>query len=690
MGTSTFSGGWGGNLTLEILSAWNSQNTAGNYSTLNVQVFLSASSYAMISTAETRPLTMTIGDGSEIVQVNPSISYGQRKALLQKDYRINHNADGTKPQFNISAKFDINISNYGSATATQAIKLPDIKRASTSDDISGNVGSAVTINISKQMSTFRHTLKFDFKGLTGTIASLVDTSYTWTIPNSFATMLPNSLSGTGTLIVETYTNTSEKVGENRYTITATIPDTATYKPTLASVSLSDANTATGSLITGTNFVRILSRPKVTFGTATGKNGSTIKSYNAEVVGKNKFITGNGSNFDMLDFTGSAVIRATVTDSRGLTSAPVDTTINVLDYFLPQTVSAKITRAQSDPNVFQLSPIVEIAPLTVGGIQKNQLKIKVEVAPYDTGVYTVDNGPATNTWSTISKMNGELLNLGGSYDKAKSWLVRVTVSDSFNTAMPIGQTVSSEFALMVKTPNGVSFGKIWERGIIDAQGDVYVSGDISTQANVNVTGTILKSGKEIQHYQMTDNTGKITRLDNIDLNTIINDTKPIAVYATANMPISGHGYYYLEVFQHASGNAYVLQRVTTRAYAGGLRVFERIREGGTWGAWVELMTVNSPQMINTGWVSTGVSGVYYKQTGDIVTVKISVTTTANQNLDIGSVPASLVPANGLMLRVASWTTDQSFGRNLQVGTSGGMTLISSSRGDEIRTQVSWTI
>lgn len=481
MGTSTFSGGWGNNLTLEIFSAWNSQNTAGNYSTLNVQVFLSASSYAMISTAETRPLTMTIDGGSEIVQVNPSISYGQRKALLQKDYRINHNADGTKPQFNISAKFDINISNYGSATATQAIKLPDIKRASTSSNISGTLGSAVTINISKQMSTFRHTLKFDFKGLTGTIASLVDTSYAWTIPNSFATMLPNSLSGTGTLIVETYTNTSEKVGENRYTITATIPDTATYKPTLASVSLSDANTVTGSLITGTNFVRIMSRPKVTFGTATGKNGSTIKSYNAEVVGKNKFITGNGSNFDMLDFTGSAVIRATVTDSRGLTSAPVDTTINVLDYFLPQVVSAKITRAQSDPNVFQLSPIVEIAPLTVGGIQKNQLKIKVEVAPYDTGVYSVDNGPATNTWSTISKMNGELLNLGGSYDKAKSWLVRVTVSDSLNTAMPIGQTVSSEFALMVKTPTGVSFGKIWERGIIDAQGDVYVSGKTDTKS-----------------------------------------------------------------------------------------------------------------------------------------------------------------------------------------------------------------
>lgn len=687
MGTSTFSGGWGHNLTLEIFSAWNSQNTAGNYSTLNVQVFLSASSYAMISTAETRPLTMTIDGSSEIVQVNPSINYGQRKALLQKDYRINHNADGTKPQFNISAKFDINISNYGSATATQAIKLPDIKRASTSSNISGTLGSAVTINITRQMSTFKHNLKYDFKGSTGTIATNVDTSYSWTLPTSFADLLPNDLSGTGTLIVETLSG-STVIGENRYTITATIPNTATYKPTLSSVSLSDANTATGSLITGTNFVRIMSRPKVTFGTATGKNGSTIKSYNAEVVGKNKFITGNGSNFDMLDFTGSAVIRATVTDSRGLTSAPIDTTINVLDYFLPQVVSAKITRAQSDPNVFQLSPIVEIAPLTVGGVQKNQLKIKVEVAPYDTGVYSVDNGPATNTWSTISKMNGELLNLGGSYDKAKSWLVRVTVSDSLNTAMPIGQTVSSEFALMVKTPTGVSFGKIWERGIIDAQGDVYVSGNISTQADVNVTGTILKSGKEIQHYQMTDNTGKITRLDSVDLNTIINDTKPIAVYATANVPIAGQNYYYLEVFQHAAGNAYVMQRATLRLT--NVRVFERVRENGIWGSWVELMTVNSPQMINTGWVSTGVSGVYYKRTGDLVSVKFEVTTTANSGMGIGSVPSSLAPANGIMFRVPAWSLDQSIGRNLQINSDGSMTLLSTSRGDLFRHQVSWTI
>ncbi len=160
MGTSNFSGSWGNNLKLEIISGWNTQSTIDNKSKLNVQVFLSASSYAMISTAETRPLTMTIDGGQEIIQINPSISQGQRKQLLNKEYTINHNADGTKPQFNISAKFDINISNYGSATATQAIKLNDIKRASTSSNISGAIGASVTINITRQSTAFKHNIKY--------------------------------------------------------------------------------------------------------------------------------------------------------------------------------------------------------------------------------------------------------------------------------------------------------------------------------------------------------------------------------------------------------------------------------------------------------------------------------------------------------------------------------------------------
>ncbi|WP_242017899.1 DUF859 family phage minor structural protein, partial [Streptococcus agalactiae] len=84
-------------------------------------------------------------------------------------------------------------------------------------------------------------------------------------------------------------------------------NTATYKPKLSSITLSDTNTLTSSIVSGNNFVRIISKVKVDFGSAIGNNGSTITSYNAEIVGKSNSIIGNGSVFDKLDFFGSATI-----------------------------------------------------------------------------------------------------------------------------------------------------------------------------------------------------------------------------------------------------------------------------------------------------------------------------------------------------------------------------------------------
>ncbi|HGI4696960.1 TPA: hypothetical protein ACJSXT_002244, partial [Streptococcus agalactiae] len=124
MGTATYSRSWGNNLTLEILSAWNKPNIASNTSTVNVQVFLKMSSYGYISIGETRPLKITVDGRAETINVNPSINYGQRKLLFAKDYIVNHNSDGNKPLFNISAYYPINFSNYGEATANQSISLP--------------------------------------------------------------------------------------------------------------------------------------------------------------------------------------------------------------------------------------------------------------------------------------------------------------------------------------------------------------------------------------------------------------------------------------------------------------------------------------------------------------------------------------------------------------------------------------
>ncbi|WP_070022231.1 DUF859 family phage minor structural protein [Streptococcus agalactiae] len=674
MGTSTFSGTWGKNLTLDVRTSY-TQNLVGNYSTVTVKVYEKISSYGYIDYPGERTMTIVVDGKSYNESVNVDINYGQTKELGTYSYRINHNSDGSKPKFNVTVTLPINFSNYGSASVTNSVSLPTIKRASTATIVSGNIGSAVAIYIKRQSDTFRHTLKFDFKGLTGTIASLVDTSYSWTLPASLAVLLPNDRSGTGNLIVETYTSDSQKVGENKYTFTATVPDIAAYKPTLASISLSDANTLTGSLITGNNYVRIMSKLKVSFGNSAGASGSTVSSYNAEIVGKSKAIFGNGSVFDMLDFVGTATIRATVTDSRGLVSAPVDMSINVIDYFLPIVTSVKIIRAQSNPDILQVLPFVEISPLKVGGIQKNQLKISVSVAPYNTGVYAVDSGTATGTWSTISKMNGEPLNLGGRYDKSKSWLVRVSVSDSLMSAIPITQPIASEFVLVTKTPNGLAFGKIWERGIIDAKGDVYVD------------GTIYKGSKPIQHLQLSQDNGSAIKFSG-DLNNL----KTTGFYQahntnTTNLPPAVTGSnpsYHIIVQRH--NDLYIKQSATD--FAGTIDSY-RICNNGTWGAWIPIITANSPSQYNSGWVNIG-NGFNYKQVGDMVYLRFDFASNGVTRLSAGNMPTSLTPKD-MMFAITGWTLKVDRQINIQVNSNGLIEWVNpNGYKNNYRGQISWAI
>ncbi|HEO5577504.1 TPA: hypothetical protein VA964_001551 [Streptococcus agalactiae] len=646
MGTSTFSGTWGNNLTLDVRTSY-TQNLVGNYSTVTVKVYEKISSYGYIDYPGERTMTIVVDGKSYNESVNVDINYGQTKELGTYSYRINHNSDGSKPKFNVTVTLPINFSNYGSASVTNSVSLPTIKRASTATIASGNIGSAVAITIKRQSDTFRHTLKFDFKGLTGTIASLVDTSYSWTLPASLSVLIPNDRSGTGTLIVETFTSDSQKIGENKYTFTATVPDIAAYKPILASISLSDANTLTGSLITGNNYVRNMSKLKVSFGNLAGANGSTISSYNAEIVGKGKAIFGNSSVFDMLDFVGVATIRATVTDSRGLTSEPVDVSINVIDYFLPIVTSAKIVRSQQNPDILQVLPFIEIAPVMVGGIQKNQLKMSVSVAPYNTGVYSVDSGSATNTWSTISKMSGAPLNLGGTYDKSKSWLVKVSVSDSLMSAIPITQTISSEFVLVTKAPSGVAFGKIWEHGIIDAKGDVYVD------------GTIYCGDKAIQQKPLALNNGGSFRHDDTDLNSL-QDTGFYCVFRGANRP-AGAGPGYVTVVRHETAN-YAYQQFYDRT---NKTIFTRVLENGVWSGWSEYVKKDSLQ--TTGWITIG-NGFKYRRKGDDIDLMYDFASNGVKRWSVGNMPSSLIPQD-LMFAITGWTLAPDKEIHLQISSSG---------------------
>lgn len=470
MARSNFSGAWGHNLQLEVFSAWNAPNIEGNFSVVNVQVRLIANGYAALWGATGKLLSLNVGGIREDARVDISISQGQVKALWAKDYLVNHNPDGTK-SITISATLHADISNYGSATASFNLPLTNIPRASSITAPNSVIGSNINITVNRAANTFKHAIRCAWYGKNIVIANDVDTSFAWTIPKDFANDIPNSESGWGTLIVETYSG-GKKIGEKSTTFTATVPDDV--KPKLTGFTLTDTNTAAASVVPGEQaFIQILSNIKVNFGQMTGAYGSTITGYYAEIVGKNQSTTTQGGSLGIMNYSGNVTIRASVTDSRGRTSNTIERTVNILEYFTPiLNISAARSGAQS--STLTITRNAKVAPLTVNGVQKNQMKLTFKVAKFGSNDYKVDTGSAGGTWTTVSSLVNSNANLQGEYAANSSWTVLGILEDKF-TSSEFAVNVATEQVVLSYDRYGIGVGKIRERGALDVKGNTYIDG-----------------------------------------------------------------------------------------------------------------------------------------------------------------------------------------------------------------------
>ena len=470
MARSNFSGAWGHNLQLEVFSAWNAPNIEGNFSVVNVQVRLIANGYAALWGATGKLLSLNVGGIREDARVDISISQGQVKALWAKDYLVNHNPDGTK-SITISATLHADISNYGSATASFNLPLTNIPRASSITAPNSVIGSNINITVNRAANTFKHAIRCAWYGKNIVIANDVDTSFAWTIPKDFANDIPNSESGWGTLIVETYSG-GKKIGEKSTTFTATVPDDV--KPKLTGFTLTDTNTAAAGVVPGEQaFIQILSNIKVNFGQMTGAYGSTITGYYAEIVGKNQSTTTQGGSLGIMNYSGNVTIRASVTDSRGRTSNTIERTVNILEYFAPiLSISAICSGAQS--STLTITRNAKVAPLTVNGVQKNQMKLTFKVAKFGSNDYKVDTGPAGGTWTTVSSLVNSNANLQGEYAANSSWTVLGILEDKF-TSSEFAVNVATEQVVLSYDRYGIGVGKIRERGALDVKGNTFIDG-----------------------------------------------------------------------------------------------------------------------------------------------------------------------------------------------------------------------
>lgn len=471
MARATFSGAYGHNLQIEIVSGWNKQIVEGNYSIVNVQVRLIANGYAALWGAGGKTLTINVGGASKQVSIDASISQGQTKGIYAEDFQVPHNPDGTKSVY-ITARLDINQGNYGWGAAGIYVPLANIARASTGSPANGVIGQPIALNISRHSDVFKHSIWVKFGTYDKKIAGdNIDTSFTWTPEMSMCNEIPNASSGHGTLTYITYSGGIE-IGRNTQPVTLSVPDN--IKPTLTGFTLTDTNTAAASVVPGEQaFIQILSNIKVNFGQMTGAYGSTITGYYAEIVGKNQSTTTQGGSLGIMNYSGNVTIRASVTDSRGRTSNTIERTVNILEYFAPiLNISAARSGVQS--STLTITRNAKVAPLTVNGVQKNQMKLTFKVAKFGSNDYKVDTGPAGGTWTTVSSLVNSNANLQGEYAANSSWTVLGILEDKF-TSSEFAVNVATEQVVLSYDRYGIGVGKIRERGALDVKGNTYIDG-----------------------------------------------------------------------------------------------------------------------------------------------------------------------------------------------------------------------
>ncbi|HEP4496382.1 TPA: hypothetical protein VCT12_001624 [Streptococcus pyogenes] len=666
MATATFSGQYGRNMSLELKAELTGQNITGNYSSVHVTAYLHTNGYASMW-GVSADATITINGGSAIEHPGINIGTNSAQKIWDHTYNVGHNNDGTKT-VGVKLSVGLNTGGYGSAMVAFDYRLPDIPRASSVSDMTGTLGSAMTININRKVSSFTHTVKYYFGNLSGTIATGVGTSVSWTPPLNLATQIPSASSGWGNITVDTYSG-STKIGSKSAQLTLNVPTSMT--PSLGSITLTDSNTAVKNLLnTANTFAEIVSDIKVAFNSATGVQGSTITDYHAEIVNKNQSTNTNNGNLGLMKWNGSAQVKAWVVDSRGRSSNAVTTSITVLEYFLPTLTFTAIrgdTNQSSDKIV--VSRTAKIAPLRIGNVQKNSFKLSFKTAPFGSTTYTADTGASVNDKVTNTLTNSKAT-LSGTFDIGKSYEVYGVLEDALTSSGTVkAPPVSPEKMVMGMAETAVSFGKYPEN------------------ANAVDSDWVFKyKNKDIQHHQLTLNDGQATYLNGgTDLNAIV-ETGFYRGDALVNKPTGSgtHGWTWIKVSKHDKGS-WVLQEAID--FNGVVSAY-RVKKGGSWGAWrYYALRDELKNQTNTGWQSAGYAGSYYKRSGDTLAIRFDFKGNGNTFV-IASIPSSVwVAPQSYMFEIAEWSVSGADTGHVQVNAgTGQFNILASKNNQQYRGQI----
>lgn len=520
-------------------------------------------------------------NGSSVHNSHPDYdTSGEEVTLASGEVTIPHNSDGTKT-FSVWASFDPNNGVHGNITISTKYTLSSLPRSSAVAGLDGdrNLGSRHTIRIDRKASSFTHQVWYRVFG-----SDWIDlgknhtTSVSFTPSLDLARYLPKSSSGLMDICVRTY-NGSTQIGSDVYSNGwhFKIPDSV--KPTFTGLSLTDMNTVARQLLSGNDFLQIISDIQVNFNNPSGAYGSTITGYRAEIVNKKMVVTKNGGSFGIMNFSGLATIRAYVVDSRGKQSDTKEITINVIEYYAPS-FSFSALRTRGNPNTLQVLRNARIAPIMQSGKQRNVMSLTFKVAQIGNENFTDDNGSASGNFTSIHTLTNSAANMAGNYPSNKSFVIIGKLEDKF-TNVEFSTTVATESVVMSYDKNGrVGIGKVAEFG---------------KPGSLDVLGNIYADNKPIQQHQLTQNNGMALYATN-DWNNYTDSGQYMGLNLL-NSPSGGNSWKHVQVFKH--NDNWVVQ--VAYDFHGQIAAV-RSKTNGTWNPWKYLAMKDdvSRMLTSTNW------------------------------------------------------------------------------------------
>lgn len=443
-------------VSLSLSYKVNSQNVANNTSNVTVYVNVSWTGGSYNLLAKSGWLTIDGTTYNFTSSFNTGITTSGSQTIFTKTVNVTHDADGTK-ELACAASYTSGVSS-GTVAASFKRELTTIPRKSSLTASNGTLGTEQILTVSRESSSFTHTITYKCGNASGTIVTKSsDTSIEWTPPMSLAQQNTTGTSVSVTLTITTY-NGSTSVGSNTKTITCSIP--SSVKPTV-SVAVSDPM---GYKDTYGAYVQGLSKLKIV-ATASGSQGSTIKSYKTEADGKT--YTAASAESGVIAGTGTLTIKVTVTDSRGRT-ATASTTVSVLAYDFPK-ISA-LSAYRCDANGNESSGGAYLAVKFSAAITSLNSK--------NTAAYTLQykkSSATSYTTKTLSDFAGQYSVSNGVYvfpaETASSYDITLTVKDAFKSIpkKATGSSVKKVWSMLKKAGEivGIAIGKIAElEGVFD--------------------------------------------------------------------------------------------------------------------------------------------------------------------------------------------------------------------------------